>query len=223
MPSKGMGNICFTSNKSACPSSPSFSLNSQQQKRITTSPVYSYSQSMTNETIVTSAEIINKWNPDTSTYAKITSLFYENREEAKDFLKFVKDLQKAMKYLVAKNPNSEKLVEAHNLMEIAMKRLEKEFYMNLSMNHDHLDPKSISSRSSVSHASNASDGSKLRSSLSRPNPGLPLQCPEHSGIRDRTAYTHVPSSCTSHLHGRGALVAYNPRMLEQHPDNPEYL
>ncbi|KAF6134441.1 hypothetical protein GIB67_011867 [Kingdonia uniflora] len=166
MPSKGMGSILFTSNKSVCPSSPSFSLNSQQQKRITTSPVYSYSQSMMNETIVTSAEIINKWNPDTSTYMKVTSLFYENREEAKDFLKSVKDLQRAMKYLVAKNPNSEKLVEAHNLMEIAMKRLEKEFYMNLSMNHDRLDPESISSRSSVSHPSHASDGSKSRSSLS---------------------------------------------------------
>ncbi|KAF6165002.1 hypothetical protein GIB67_041772, partial [Kingdonia uniflora] len=29
-------------------------------------------------------------------------------------------------------------------------------------------------------------------------------------------------ACTSHLHGRGAPVAYNPRMLERHPDNPGY-
>ncbi|KAF6134458.1 hypothetical protein GIB67_011884 [Kingdonia uniflora] len=68
-----------------------------------------------------------------------------------------------MKYLVAKNPNSEKLVEGHNLMQIAMKRLEKEFYTNLSMNHSRLDPESISSRSSASHASK---GSKSRSSCS---------------------------------------------------------
>ncbi|KAF6137173.1 hypothetical protein GIB67_030937 [Kingdonia uniflora] len=58
--------------------------------------------------------------------------------------------------------------------------------------------------------------------LSRPSPGPPLQFPECSGIRDRAAYTDARSACTSHLHGRGAPVAYNPRMLERHPDNPGY-
>ncbi|KAF6172489.1 hypothetical protein GIB67_007002, partial [Kingdonia uniflora] len=50
----------------------------------------------------------------------------------------------------------------------------------------------------------------------------PLQCSECSGIRDRVAYTDARSACTSHLHGRGAPVVYNPRMLERHPDNPGY-
>ncbi|KAF6176244.1 hypothetical protein GIB67_023535 [Kingdonia uniflora] len=58
--------------------------------------------------------------------------------------------------------------------------------------------------------------------MSRPSPGLPLQCLEHSGIRDRAAYTHMPSACTSHLYGRGASVEYNPRMVERHLDNPGY-
>ncbi|KAF6164550.1 hypothetical protein GIB67_025376, partial [Kingdonia uniflora] len=50
----------------------------------------------------------------------------------------------------------------------------------------------------------------------------PLQCLEHSGIRDRAACTHVRSARTSHLHGRGAPVESNPRKLERHPDNPGY-
>ncbi|KAF6171657.1 hypothetical protein GIB67_042172, partial [Kingdonia uniflora] len=42
--------------------------------------------------------------------------------------------------------------------------------------------------------------------VSRPSLGLPLQCPEHSGIRGRAAYMHIRPTCTSHLHGRGVPV-----------------
>ncbi|KAF6156194.1 hypothetical protein GIB67_010658 [Kingdonia uniflora] len=66
------------------------------------------------------------------------------------------------------------------------------------------------------------EATKPGEKLSRPSPGPPLQCPECSGIRDRAAYTDTRSACTSYLHGRGAPVAYHPRMLERHPDNPGY-
>ncbi|KAK6126132.1 hypothetical protein DH2020_040110 [Rehmannia glutinosa] len=92
--------------------------------------------------------VIMKWNPETTTVARVTSLFYENRREARDFIKTVNNLQKAMHFLAGENSSSEKLARAQNLMQIAMKRLQKEFYQILSMNRAHLDPESVSTRSS---------------------------------------------------------------------------
>jgi exocyst complex protein 7 len=102
--------------------------------------------------------IIMKWNPETTTFARVTSLFYENRREARDFIKTVNNLQRAMHFLVKENSSSEKLVRAQHLMQIAMKRLQKEFYQILSMNRAHLDPESVSTRSSrTSIGSSVSD------------------------------------------------------------------
>lgn len=98
-----------------------------------------------------------KWNPDTTTFAKVTSLFHESRGEAKDFIKCVNNLQKAMQLLATENPTSDKLVVAQNLMQIAMKRLQKEFYLILSMNRAHLDPESVSTRSSRTSTSDYYD------------------------------------------------------------------
>jgi hypothetical protein len=56
-----------------------------------------------------------------------------------EFIKCVNGLQKAMNALVSENSTSEKLVRAQNLMQIAMKRLQKEFYQTLSMSRAHLD------------------------------------------------------------------------------------
>lgn len=92
--------------------------------------------------------LIVKWDPETSTYAKVTSLFYDNRQEAFEFINLVNKLHKAMHSLAADNSNSELLVRAQHLMQIAMKRLEKEFYQILSLNRAHLDPESVSTRSS---------------------------------------------------------------------------
>lgn len=101
------------------------------------------------ERIIESATMmIMKWDPDSSTFAKVTSMFYENKREAMQFLKSVNDLQKAMHLMVSDESGSEKLIHAQSLMQIAMKRLQKEFYQILSMNRAHLDPESVSTRSS---------------------------------------------------------------------------
>lgn len=114
-------------------------------------------ESVMDRTLEISEPMIVKWNPEASAPAKVTSLFYESRREANEFVKCVRNLQKAMQFLVIEQPKSEKLVRAQNLMEIAMKRLQKEFFQILNMNRAHLDPESssASSRSSVSSASTA--------------------------------------------------------------------
>lgn len=102
--------------------------------------------------IESAADIIETWNTETSTFAKVTSMFYENKPEAMVFIDRVNDLQKTMDLLVTEDPNSERLMRAQKLMEIAMKRLQKEFYQILSMNRAYLDPESVSTRSSLTSA-----------------------------------------------------------------------
>ncbi|CAA2995379.1 exocyst complex component EXO70A1-like [Olea europaea subsp. europaea] len=108
----------------------------------------SFSESVMNRSLEMAEPIIMKWNPETTTFAKVTSLFYGNRNEAIDFIQWVKNLQNAMQLFITGNSSSEKIVRAQNLMQIAMKRLQKEFYQILSMNRAHLDPESVSTRSS---------------------------------------------------------------------------
>ncbi|KAI3748361.1 hypothetical protein L6452_11384 [Arctium lappa] len=111
-------------------------------------PSRSLSDSVMVQTLEVVEPLIVKWDPETSTYAKVTSLFYDNRQEAFEFINLVNKLHKAMHSLAADNSNSELLVRAQHLMQIAMKRLEKEFYQILSLNRAHLDPESVSTRSS---------------------------------------------------------------------------
>ncbi|XP_057438409.1 exocyst complex component EXO70H1 [Lotus japonicus] len=92
--------------------------------------------------------LILKWDSETSAYAKVTSLFFEDKTEAKHYTNSVILLQKAMHSLLSNNPSSEKLILAQRLMQMAMKRLRKEFYQILSMNRAYLDPESVSVRSS---------------------------------------------------------------------------
>lgn len=74
-------------------------------------------------------------------------LFQENRkEEAKEFVKCVKNLRTAMHFLVSEHSSgggsstsSKKLVLAQNLMQIAMRRLENEFQQILSANKENLN------------------------------------------------------------------------------------
>ncbi|KAM0003204.1 putative exocyst complex component Exo70, cullin repeat-like-containing domain superfamily [Helianthus debilis subsp. tardiflorus] len=89
-------------------------------------PSRSLSDSVMMQTLEVAEPVIIKWDPEASTYAKVTSLFYENRVEAFEFIKLVNKLHKAMHSLVAENSNSELLIRAQQLMQIAMKRLEKE-------------------------------------------------------------------------------------------------
>ncbi|CAI9273350.1 unnamed protein product [Lactuca saligna] len=111
-------------------------------------PTMSFPDSVMLQTLEIAEPVIVKWDPETSTYAKVTSLFYDNRREALEFIKLVNKLHKAMHSLVAENSTSELLIRAQHLMQIAMKRLEKEFYQILSLNRAQLDPESVSTRSS---------------------------------------------------------------------------
>uniref|UniRef100_A0A165WV56 Exocyst subunit Exo70 family protein n=1 Tax=Daucus carota subsp. sativus TaxID=79200 RepID=A0A165WV56_DAUCS len=129
MPRKGMGSLLFSSKKSSSsilesPSRPSFS------------------DTVLERTLEIAEPIIKKWDADTSTFASVTSLFYENRKEATEFIKWVNNVQKSMHKYVSEHSSysDNKLVRGQKLMEIAMKRLEKEFYQILSTNRAHLDP-----------------------------------------------------------------------------------
>ncbi|XP_058109847.1 exocyst complex component EXO70H1-like [Magnolia sinica] len=145
---------------SSIPSSPSHTRPSSpfQSHTRPSSPLHlSLSESMMDGTIATAESIITKWDPESSSYSRITSLFYENRHEAREFLQSVKDLQRSMHFYVNNNSSSQKLVHAQTLMQTAMKRLEKEFYQILATNRDQLDPESVSGCSSTGTISSLSD------------------------------------------------------------------
>ncbi|RZC78835.1 hypothetical protein C5167_003027 [Papaver somniferum] len=150
MPKKGMRSV-YHINPSKPTSSP---YNSPLRNG---APLFSFSESMIAETISNAEQKISKWNQETSSYAKVTSLFYESRKEARDYINCVNDLQRAMHFLLTENPSSEKLIRSQQLMQVSMKRLQKEFYQILSTNRDHFDPESISNRSSVTSRSSLSD------------------------------------------------------------------
>ncbi|KAA8518847.1 hypothetical protein F0562_016379 [Nyssa sinensis] len=153
-----MRSLCFSPKTTSSSSSSISHYPSPSHRLGLSTPRRSFSDSNMERTLENAESIITKWNPDTSTFAKVTSLFYENRGEARDFIKFVNDLQKAMHFTVTENSSSEKLVRGQNLMQIAMKRLQKEFYQILSMNRAQLDPESVSARSSrASTRSSTSD------------------------------------------------------------------
>ncbi|KAK9154219.1 hypothetical protein Sjap_001699 [Stephania japonica] len=133
------------------------------------SPLHTFSDSMMEENVEIAESMIRKWNPDTWNYAEpLSSLFSGDRREAKEFVKSVKNLQRAMHYFaVSENTSHDRLVQAQCLMQVAMKRLEKEFYQILSSNRDHLDPETISasfsSHASFKSRSSFSDEDEIRS------------------------------------------------------------
>ncbi|ESQ49121.1 hypothetical protein EUTSA_v10020272mg [Eutrema salsugineum] len=129
---------------------PSLSLSSLPSKSFESS-------SEIDRTIDNAAEIIEKWNTEYVSATKFYSLFCESKREAKKFVRRVKELQNAMDSLIREDPNSENLLRAQKLMQIAMKRLQNEFQQILSMNRAHLDPESVSSRSPTSVVSNEDD------------------------------------------------------------------
>ncbi|KAL8193321.1 hypothetical protein R6Q57_026902 [Mikania cordata] len=144
-----MKKCCFCSNRSSF----SFIAHHPSPSRFSLpAPSRSLSDSVMVQTLEVADPLIVKWDPDTSTYAKVTSLFYENRGEALEFVNTVNRLHKAMHSLVSENSNSELLIRAQQLMQIAMKRLQKEFYQILSLNRAQLDPESVSTRSSRTSA-----------------------------------------------------------------------
>ncbi|XP_047313535.1 exocyst complex component EXO70H1-like [Impatiens glandulifera] len=105
--------------------------------------------------------LITKWDLHGSDLCKIDSLFTGDRKEAKAFIKTVKDLQTMMNSLASDPSKSHLLISAQDLMQIAMKRLQKEFYQILTKNRAVLDPESVSNRSSSSRASTRSSLSDI--------------------------------------------------------------
>ncbi|KAE8038973.1 hypothetical protein FH972_011430 [Carpinus fangiana] len=149
MPRKGMRSIFFKSSSPSPSSSPSSSIPPS-------SPSRTFSETLMDENFEIAESLITKWDSDTSSYAKITSLFHEDRHEANRYLNSVRDLQSAMQHLITQNAASGKLVRGQNLMQMAMHRLEKEFYQLLSINRACLDPESVSASSSRSSAARSS-------------------------------------------------------------------
>ncbi|KAG4148665.1 hypothetical protein ERO13_D05G299166v2 [Gossypium hirsutum] len=116
------------------------SLSPTSTSSLPTSPT----SSMVEQTIQNAESIIKKWDLNASSLITITPLFHPNRKEAKDYLKCVMDLRGTMHFLVSQNSAPHKLVIAQTLMQIATKRLEKEFYQILSSNRERLDPELVS-------------------------------------------------------------------------------
>ncbi|XWS66078.1 hypothetical protein CRYUN_Cryun05aG0169500 [Craigia yunnanensis] len=137
IPRKGLSPLFFSTSSSSSPSSPTVS-----------SPRHTFSESMMVENIENAESIITKWDANSSSLTKVTSLFHQNRKEAKEYLKYVRALRRAMHFLLSQNSASDKLILAQKLTQMAMKRLEKEFYQILSSNREQLDPESVSSLSS---------------------------------------------------------------------------
>ncbi|XP_022962727.1 exocyst complex component EXO70H1-like isoform X1 [Cucurbita moschata] len=96
-----------------------------------------FSESMIDRSLQSAAEIITKWSIESLAYAEVTSMFNQSKEEGLRFIRCVNELQKVM-YLLA----SEKLEYSQSLMQIAMKRLQVEFYRILSVKREPLDVES---------------------------------------------------------------------------------
>ena len=113
---------------------------------------------MVEETIEVAESFVARWRPD---LVAAGSLFQgDDREEARQFIKAVKNLHAAMHCLASRDSSSERLVRAHDLMRDGMERLQKEFYRILSVNREYLYPESVSSVQSpmtVSARSSVSD------------------------------------------------------------------
>ncbi|XP_073036878.1 exocyst complex component EXO70H1-like [Primulina eburnea] len=147
MPRKGMRSLLFSPKSSFSTSPSSDQLSSPSRFGFSPSRP-SFYESVMARTLDMVEPMIVKWDIEATAFGRVTSLFYDNRKEAKDFIKCVKNLHRGMQYLITEDSKSEKLIRAQTLMQIAMKRLQKEFYQILSMNRAHLDPESVSTRSS---------------------------------------------------------------------------
>ncbi|MCD7460840.1 hypothetical protein HAX54_044572 [Datura stramonium] len=103
------------------------------------------------DTIRDAGTIIKRWDLDassSSSYNRVANLFRDYREEAQKFIDAVNNLQHGMHFVIKESSSSELLVQAQNLMQIAMKRLQKEMYTILSGNRYFLDSETLSTRSS---------------------------------------------------------------------------
>ncbi|KAL0418137.1 UNVERIFIED_CONTAM: Exocyst complex component EXO70H1 [Sesamum radiatum] len=111
------------------------------------------SETMIEESISRAEPIIRKWDVDMGGLQKFSSIFVDDRREAKSLFEAATSLQQAINYYLKQSTYSEELIRVRKLMQIAMKRLEKEFHTILSANRKNLDSGSVSSRSSRTRSS----------------------------------------------------------------------
>ncbi|KAL0537188.1 hypothetical protein IC582_026160 [Cucumis melo] len=148
MPQKGMRSVFFNSPiSSSVPSTPS-----SHSSRPT------LSDSMVEENLKVAESFVMRWRPDSTI---VGFLFQgDDRDEARKYIKAVMGLYKSMHSLASRDSSSQKLMRAHDLMKIAMERLQKEFYQILSANREYLNPESVSgvqSPTTISTRSSVSD------------------------------------------------------------------
>ncbi|KAI3830089.1 hypothetical protein L1987_04222 [Smallanthus sonchifolius] len=141
-----MRGLLFMTSKGSSPSHSS--TQSPARTPVSTPHHRTFSASIQEEDLLYAEQIIRRWDLDSPFYTKLDSLFTGDRRGARQFVKSVKNLQSAMHFFVSESASSEKLIHAQKLMQVAMKRLEKEFYQILSANRDVLDSESVSNRSS---------------------------------------------------------------------------
>ncbi|XP_010510597.1 PREDICTED: exocyst complex component EXO70A1 [Camelina sativa] len=129
---------------------PSITLGKKSKPR----PYQIFSESLLMDSIEAAESLTRKWiSPDQSrsSSCSLSSIFStDNRAEGRRFIEVINSLQYAIQGVVLVNPDSPKLTRAHNLVTIAMKQLEKEFYRVLKSNRRNLDHESVSVRSSPS-------------------------------------------------------------------------
>lgn len=113
-----------------------------------------FSDSLIGDTVEAADAFIRQWvSPhlydSSSPSCSLSSLFSaENRGEGRRFLDVLAKLHYAIQSAGLVNPDSAKLAQARELMQTAMKYLEKEFYRVLKSNRRFLDSESISGLSS---------------------------------------------------------------------------
>ncbi|KAI3830091.1 hypothetical protein L1987_04224 [Smallanthus sonchifolius] len=146
-----MRGLLFSSSKASSPSNSS--TQSPARTPVSTPHHRTFSASIQEEDLLYAEQVIRRWDLDSPFYTKLDSLFTGDRREARQFVKSVKNLQSAMHFFVSESASSEKLIHAQKLMQVAIKRLEKEFYQILSANRDVLDSESVSNRSSRARSS----------------------------------------------------------------------
>ncbi|KAJ0792075.1 putative exocyst complex component Exo70, cullin repeat-like-containing domain superfamily [Helianthus annuus] len=153
-----MRGLLFTSSKASSPSHSHSSTHSPARTPVNTPSHHrTFSASLQEEDLLYAEQVITRWDLDSPFYSKLDYLFTGDRRQGRQFIKSVNNLQSAMRLFVSESASSEKIIHAQKLMQVAMKRLEKEFYQMLSANRDVLDSESVSNRSSRARSSVSDD------------------------------------------------------------------
>lgn len=134
------------------------------------SPPRTFSETIMEENIENAEVIIRRWDVDADAglYKSMTpQLFSEENPQSetqqKQFINAVKDLREAMHFFVKDEYSSSSgmLVRAQNLMEIAMKRLEREFYTILKTKRSFLEAEKSTASARPSRAASTLSGSSF--------------------------------------------------------------